>query len=52
LPQREPEVLQLRPLTTAQGEEVGLFLPLKAVVSGRHDSPIRNPPPAATPPAL
>ncbi|MGA7260376.1 MAG: hypothetical protein WA709_09465 [Stellaceae bacterium] len=23
---REPEVLRLRPLTTAQGEEVGLFL--------------------------
>jgi superfamily II DNA or RNA helicase len=26
---REPEVLRLRPLTTAQGEEVGLFLPLE-----------------------
>ena len=29
LPPREPEVLQLRPLTTAQGDEVGLFLPLE-----------------------
>ena len=29
LPQREPELLRLRPLTTAQGEEVGLFLPLE-----------------------
>ena len=29
LPPREPEVLRLRPLTTAQGEEVGLFLPLE-----------------------
>jgi SNF2 family DNA or RNA helicase len=29
LPQREPEVLRLRPLPTAQGEEVGLFLPLE-----------------------
>jgi hypothetical protein len=29
LPSREPEVLRLRPLTTAQGEEVGLFLPLE-----------------------
>jgi len=29
LPAREPEVLRLRPLTTAQGEEVGLFLPLE-----------------------
>jgi hypothetical protein len=29
LPEREPEVLRLRPLTTAQGEEVGLFLPLE-----------------------
>jgi superfamily II DNA or RNA helicase len=26
---REPKVLRLRPLTTAQGEEVGLFLPLE-----------------------
>jgi superfamily II DNA or RNA helicase len=29
LPQREPEVLRLRPLTIVQGEEVGLFLPLE-----------------------
>src|SRR6516225_12087811 len=29
LPQRESGVLRLRPLTTAQGEEVGLFLPLE-----------------------
>jgi hypothetical protein len=29
LPPREPEVLRLRPLTTAQGDEVGLFLPLE-----------------------
>jgi hypothetical protein len=29
LPSREPEVLRLRPLTTARGEEVGLFLPLE-----------------------
>jgi hypothetical protein len=29
LPQSEPEVLRLRPLTTAQGEEIGLFLPLE-----------------------
>jgi hypothetical protein len=29
LPPREPDVLRLRPLTTAQGEEVGLFLPLE-----------------------
>jgi hypothetical protein len=29
LPEREPEVLRLRPLTTAQGDEVGLFLPLE-----------------------
>jgi hypothetical protein len=29
LPPREPEVLQLRPLTTAQGNEVGLSLPLE-----------------------
>ena len=29
LPAREPEVLRLRPLTTAQGEEVGLFLPIE-----------------------
>jgi hypothetical protein len=29
LPEREPEVLRLRPLTTTQGDEVGLFLPLE-----------------------
>ena len=29
LPEREPEVLRLRPLTTAQGDEIGLFLPLE-----------------------
>ena len=29
LPPREPEVLRLRPLTTARGDEVGLFLPLE-----------------------
>jgi hypothetical protein len=29
LPPREPAVLRLRPLTTAQGEEIGLFLPLE-----------------------
>jgi hypothetical protein len=29
LPEREPEVLRLRPLTTAQGEEVVLFLPIE-----------------------
>jgi Type III restriction enzyme, res subunit len=29
LPEREPDVLRLRPLTTAQGEEIGLFLPLE-----------------------
>jgi hypothetical protein len=29
LPPREPEVLQLRPLTTAQGDEIGVFLPLE-----------------------
>jgi superfamily II DNA or RNA helicase len=29
LPTREPELLRLRPLTTAQGEEVGLFLPIE-----------------------
>ena len=29
LPEREPELLRLRPLTTAQGEEIGLFLPLE-----------------------
>ncbi|MBV8739437.1 MAG: DEAD/DEAH box helicase family protein [Alphaproteobacteria bacterium] len=29
LPSRESDVLRLRPLTTAQGEEVGLFLPLE-----------------------
>ena len=29
LPPREPAVLRLRPLTTAQGEVIGLFLPLE-----------------------
>ena len=29
LPEREPEVLRLRPLTTAHGEEVGLFIPIE-----------------------
>ena len=29
LPPREPDVLRLRPLTTANGEEVGLYLPLE-----------------------
>jgi superfamily II DNA or RNA helicase len=29
LPERETEVLRLRPLTTAQGEEIGLFLPIE-----------------------
>jgi superfamily II DNA or RNA helicase len=29
LPPREADVLRLRPLTTAQGDEVGLFLPLE-----------------------
>jgi hypothetical protein len=28
--QREPGVLRLRPLTTVQGEKVGLFLPLES----------------------
>ena len=45
LPPREPEVLRLRPLTTAQGEEVGLFLPLEG---GRvHLARFADPEPAA-----
>jgi hypothetical protein len=51
LPPREPEVLRLRPLTTAQGEEVGPSCPLKASASGRRDSPIPSLPLAATRPA-
>jgi hypothetical protein len=45
LPPQEPEVLRLRPLTTAQGEEVGLFLPLE----GERVRPARfaDPEPAA-----
>ncbi len=46
LPAREPEVLRLRPLTTAQGDEVGLFLPLE----GERVRPARfaDPEPAST----
>ena len=29
LPSREPEVLRLRPLTSAQADEIGLYLPLE-----------------------
>src|SRR4051794_148350 len=29
LPEREPDVLRLRPLTTPQGEEIGVFLPIE-----------------------
>jgi superfamily II DNA or RNA helicase len=40
LPHREPEVLRLRPLTTAQGEEIGLYLPLgESVRPGRLEAP-------------
>jgi hypothetical protein len=51
LPPREPEVLRLRPLTTAHGEEVGLFLPLEGERWGWRISPIPNLPPAAMQPA-
>ena len=41
LPPREPEVMRLRPVTTAQGDEVGLFLPLEGerVRSARFNDP-------------
>jgi hypothetical protein len=38
LPQREPDVLRLRPLTTAQGEEVVCFCRLKAIGCGQRVS--------------
>lgn len=50
LPPREPEVLRLRPLTMAQGDESAYFCPSKASVFGRPALPIPSQLAAATRP--